>query len=142
MWSLGNHMLRKGDGGRVGVNNATMYSEYFSRHPCPQIMQNLNENCSIYWISTHYRMVGWFGDETVEYVNNYNLGMREFFDNGGCGDVGYIDVYNMTRQLGTNHSTEALKLTYDKVHWGMRVNLMKAQIIINSIFRDKKLFKI
>ena len=51
------------------------------------------------------------------------LGMRSFFDSGGCGAVNYIDVYNMTSALALQLPTEAEKLTYDGVHWGMEVGL-------------------
>ena len=59
--------------------------------------------------------------------------MRSFFDAGECGAVNYIDVYNMTSGLASQLPTEAEKLTYDGVHWGMEINLIKAQIIIHAL---------
>lgn len=78
-------------------------------------------------------MKAYYPDEQVHLVHNYNTDMRSFFDSGACGNVNYVDVYNMTRQLARKHSSEAEQMTYDGVHWGMEVNLIKAQIIINAL---------
>ena len=90
--------------------------------------------CSIWWVSTHYRLRAIYKDEKPEMVRDYNLGMRKFFEEGKrCGPVNYVDVYNMTADLATNHQVDALKMTYDQVHWGIEVNLIKAQIILNAL---------
>ena len=50
--------------------------------------------CSVWWVSTHYRLRAVYDDERAENVYNYNRGMRAFFDAGNrCGPVNYIDVY-------------------------------------------------
>jgi hypothetical protein len=59
--------------------------------------------------------------------------MRAFFDGGGCGPVNYIDVYNLTSTLAMELREEAERMTYDGVHWGMEVNLLKAQIILHAL---------
>jgi hypothetical protein len=69
-------------------------------------------------------------------VKSYNEGMREFFRGGQCGEVNYIDVYNMTASFGEHHKDIASKYSYDMVHWGMEVNLLKAQIILNALVSD------
>ena len=152
LWSFGNHQTAKGNGGRWGVNNATIFQSLFERSICPSLERMKSESiaafksngrpmqtgdvskaCSVWWVSTHYRLVGHFADETPEYIRNFNLGMRNFFDSGRCGLVNYIDVYNMTAELTTKHAEDAQSLTYDSVHWGFEVNLMKAQIILNAL---------
>jgi hypothetical protein len=87
----------------------------------------------VWWISTHHRVRGYFEDETPERVEGFNEGMREYFDQGRCGNVNYIDVYNMTSRLVNDHNSEARTMTYDNVHWGMEVNLIKAQIVLNAL---------
>eukprot|EP00595_Chromulina_sp_UTEXLB2642_P002930 CAMPEP_0196766134 /NCGR_PEP_ID=MMETSP1095-20130614/19009_1 /TAXON_ID=96789 ORGANISM="Chromulina nebulosa, Strain UTEXLB2642" /NCGR_SAMPLE_ID=MMETSP1095 /ASSEMBLY_ACC=CAM_ASM_000446 /LENGTH=46 /DNA_ID= /DNA_START= /DNA_END= /DNA_ORIENTATION= len=42
----------------------------------------------------------------------------------------------MTKELAQNYTADAEKMTYDRVHWGMEVNLLKAQIIINALVND------
>ena len=140
LWSFGNYKL--GKYGRSGVNNATLYQQFFERDICPMIKkkstsitnQSIKKNsCSIWWISTHYRVRAYFPDERPEQVKSYNLGMRSYFDSGSCGNVNYIDVYNVTSSIAATHASEAEKLTYDGVHWGFELNLVKAQIIINAL---------
>lgn len=138
LWSFGNYKTTRN--GRHGVNNATAYQEMFEKDICHKIKakgkrdSDPPHNCAIYWISTHYRMKPYFMDESPELIKEYNLGMRNYFDEGvHCGDVNYIDVYNMTAGLGIDHKDDALKMTYDGVHWGYQPNLWKAQIILNAI---------
>ena len=59
--------------------------------------------------------------------------MHQFAADRKCDDLNYIDVYNMTESLALNHREEAERLTYDQVHWGFEVNLIKAQIILNAL---------
>lgn len=150
MWSFGNYNVINGranfnmNGGRRGVNNATEYQKLLQSHICPTVRaEPPGDKCSLYWVSTHYRMKHHFPDETIEQVKTFNEGMHSFFgDSPGssgsntgseCGDIGFIDVYNMTENLAQRHAEEAIKLTYDSVHWGMEVNLIKAQIILNRL---------
>jgi len=143
LWSFGNYKLTRH--GRQGVNDPKMYQEYFERDICQVLKQDATigtnkysgpfakHPCSIWWISTHYRMRAIYDDEHPENVYNYNLGMRQYFDSKRCGEVNYIDVYNFTKQLGENHTAEATQMTYDSVHWGLEVNLIKAQIILSAL---------
>lgn len=137
LWSFGNHKIGRG---RYGVNDAKAYTEMFGNSVCPKVIQAEKERkidahhdkaCSVWWVSTHYRLVGWFEDEAEHLVKGYNENMRDYFDSHHCGPVNYIDVYNMT--LGLKNRTEAVDMSYDRVHWGMEVNLVKAQIILNAI---------
>ena len=67
------------------------------------------------------------------YVKSYNEQMKDFVLSGLCGNIQYIDVYNMTNELKINHRADALYMTFDKAHWGMEVNLAKAQLILTEI---------
>ncbi len=142
LWSFGNHKL--GKYGRQGVNNATQYQELFQSHTCPAIRDAMNwlgidgtfnKPCSIWWVTTHNRLVAHFPDEKPELVEKYNYDMQEFFDSQKCGPVNFVDVYNMTRSLVVDHRGDAEPLSYDGVHWGMEINLMKAQIILNALLQ-------
>ena len=143
LWSAGNHRLSRF--GRFGINNATSYSRHFQRNICKQLTddryveQTLSgrsisqRSCSIWWVSTHYRVEAFFEDEIPERVLNFNLGMRRFFDSRSCGPVNYIDVYNMTAALVTQAPEDAGNMTHDRMHWGIEANLHKAQIILNAL---------
>lgn len=142
LWSFGNHKCTRY--GRTGVNNATELQGCFEGGICKDLKNHESDDkyshrikpngtCSVWWISTHHRVRGYFEDETPERVEGFNEGMREYFDQGRCGNVNYIDVYNMTSRLVNDHNSEARTMTYDNVHWGMEVNLIKAQIVLNAL---------
>lgn len=60
--------------------------------------------------------------------------MRAYFDSSRrCGQVNYIDVFNLTSLLALAWPAEAELLTYDGVHWGLEVNLLKAQVILHAL---------
>jgi hypothetical protein len=139
LWSFGNHPL---GGNRYGVNDAAAFQKFFWHSVCPAMTSRAavytgeagrDKQCSVWWVSTHARVVGHFHDETPERVQRYNEEMRAFFDSRECGNINYIDVFNMTSSLVNHHPTEANLMTWDKVHWGYEVNMVKAQIIINAL---------
>ena len=143
LFSFGNYKVGRHPG-RMGVNNATLYSEYFEETICPHLKKHKADalveavqrgRCSVWWVSTHFRMKGYFPDEQPDVIKNYNEDMRAYFERGSCGDVNYVDVYNMTSALAQRLPTQAEPLTYDSVHWGMEVNLAKAQIIIDALIK-------
>jgi hypothetical protein len=140
LWSIGNHKI--GHSGRYGINDAAAVQQSMEPNICPIMRSNVDkytgsvgagDRCSVWWVSTHYRFVGHFDDETPEMVQKYNIDMRRFFDSKQCGNVNYIDVYNMTARLTVSHRAEADQLTHDKVHWGYEINLVKANIIISAL---------
>ena len=145
LWSFGNHKISRY--GRYGVNNATAHQLSFE-DICREIKGNSmisghSKHCSIWWVSTHARIRTIWDDETPEFVTSFNEGMKEFYESGKCGQTNYIDVYNMTTALAVNvlqdrkDIDEGIKLSYDLVHWGMEVNLIKAQIIINALLMNE-----
>ena len=133
-WSEGNHPVNHDYVKRTGVNNSTLYSEYALGHPF------CNAGCNSFWVSTHARLGYSAPDEYPSVVENFNIGMKHFFQSGKCGKIGYIDVYNMTKSLLLNYHDHAKVLSHDNAHWGMVVNLNKVQILLNivaqSIFQN------
>lgn len=98
-------------------------------------------SCEYYWISTHYRLQYKYHDESVDKINNFNQLIKEYFNSNSCGLFNTIDIYNMTKSLNNffnlNENVSLSKeLSYDSIHWGMEVNLIKAQIILNSILNS------
>lgn len=140
LWSFGNHQLAHG---RYGVNDGAAYQALFEKEgTCPYFREHKdkltgkidpNGPYSVWWVSTHQRVRQHFPDEAPDKVRKYNHDMRSFFESGQCGHTNYIDVFNVTDKLVTEHNEEAHKLTFDQVHWGYEVNLIKAQIILNAL---------
>lgn len=145
LWSFGNHPIEvPGKPGRFNVNNATAYQELFENDGfCPYYRDNKDRflgeaggadvSYSMWWVSTHYRMAALNPDETPDFVRNFNLDMRKWVDSDKCGNTNYIDVYNMTERLAVDFQEQTAKMTFDKVHWGMEVNLIKAQLVLNAL---------
>jgi hypothetical protein len=140
LFSAGNHAIGSEEQKllRNGVNNASIYQQHFQQALCPRLRKT-DHLCSLWWISTHRRVAAMFPDEEVEVVHQYNLQMRDFFDAGQCGKVNYIDVYNMTASLAQRHETHYAGMTYDNVHWGFEINLVKVQIVLNALAAGGKL---
>lgn len=157
IWSFGNYNVINGRAsfsmaGRKGVNNATEYKKLLNTHICPSVATHTPENCSLWWASTHFRLKQHFPDESTEQIKAFNEGMHSFFttasnrshytgssparDPDSCKGINYIDMYNMTAQLALHHREEAEGMTYDHVHWGMEVNMVKAQILLNALLNS------
>lgn len=140
LWSFGNHKIGPH---RNGINNYALYQEMFQKTTCPMLIDHskhkhypenmYEEDCTLWWLPTHYRFKAYFPEEVPGRVKEYNEKMREFFDAGECGPMNYIDVFNMTKHLAVTHPHDAARMTYDSVHWDMEVNMVKAQIIINAL---------
>ena len=148
LWSEGNHPIGKP---RNSVNNYESYQAKYLEDFCPV---NLRERpsvpgvgpgahgafsapCSIWWVSTHYRLKAYWPQEIPMRVQEFNEHMRMFFEDGTqCGDMHYLDVYNMTMKLATSSKLKPALLSYDEVHWNMEVNLMKAQLLLSAFDRS------
>jgi hypothetical protein len=154
IFSTGNHKVLDGHGGRYGVNNASAHIERFEVDFCRQLRSEqeatnkdkkkeleTSHGCTNWWLSTHHRIIGWFPDEKGPITRTFNEEMRSFFDSGACGAYNTIDVYNMTQSLVETFTLDAtceankqksMSVSYDYVHFGMEINLVKAQIVLDA----------
>lgn len=145
LWTLGNHPIEETvKPGRYGVNDAFANQQWFESDGfCPFLRDNKDKLTgvagdssipySLWWVSTHARLMATQPDEEPEYVKKFNVEMRDWADSGKCGNMNYIDVFNMTEKLINTNRKEAVKMTFDEVHWGLEVNLVKCQIILNAL---------
>ncbi len=144
LWSEGNHPVGKP---RQSVNNYESYQAKYMNDFCPVNKRErpfvpgagtgphgaFSGPCSIWWVSTHYRLKAYWPQEIPMRVDEFNQYMRMFFEDGkSCGDIHYIDVYNMTMQLATTPKLQPALLSYDEVHWNMEVNLIKTQLLLSA----------
>ena len=131
-FSYGNHDLRSGDQPkRYGVNNATAYIDYFNSSICGELRhRHCHPTCpQVWWVSTHRRYQALYPDETPETMLVFNQRMKRFFRS----IINVVDVFNMTQDLMLHYPNQAQYLASDATHWGMEINLLKAQLIINAI---------
>ena len=148
LFSVGNHPIK---GGRYGINDAVAHEEHFDNAFCRQLQKekedkdkgekDVSNGCSNWWMSTHQRIIGWFDDEKAPASDRFNEGMRSYFDSGRCGDYSTVDVYNMTKSLIETFTLDAtceankqksMSVSYDYFHYGMEINLTKAQLVLNA----------
>jgi len=136
IWSEGSHPVFLDRMSRYGVYDPLAY--YFRRILPSEICSQKLSN--VFWISAHARptLPGKYNvvDEVPSRVKQFNLDMRSYISRNECWNLNYINVYNMTESLidrFLGHNLKDFGLTYDGVHYGMYVNLIKAQIILNSL---------
>ena len=145
MWTGGNHAIGPR---RNSVNNYETYQDRYKDTVCNDNRKisprldgagpegSFKQKCSLWWISTHYRLKAYYKEEIPLRIIEFNEHMRTFMEDGDdCGNVNYIDVYNMTEKLAVNMTHDASALSFDQVHWSMEVNLMKAQLILRALAR-------
>mmetsp|Transcript_5209 Transcript_5209/g.11377 ORF Transcript_5209/g.11377 Transcript_5209/m.11377 type:complete len:314 (-) Transcript_5209:254-1195(-) len=142
LMSHGNHPLNHR---MVSVNNPVMYQAYLNTTDRLCELKQANRDkwtgeiapphaCSHWWVSTHQRVKAYFATEMPENVRYFNEHMRSYFDSqASCGWFNYIDVFNMTQALIKDHPDDAREMSFDSVHWGMEVNMVKAQILLHAL---------
>lgn len=128
-WSEGNHPVTLDYNTRHGVNNAAAYINKFTN--TYQICNMTNPFRNLFYISLHRRAIaGKRTAESLAVIDAFSRNMSTFFLSGGCGrNTRYIDVYNMSTGVPKNES-------YDGMHFGRSVNLIKAHIILNAVHAD------
>ena len=127
--------LKSSEINRFGVNDATAKQlEMNKTGHCPLDQRGYER---VVWFSTHSRVRAHHPDESREKIKTYNEGMRQFIESKSCGDISYIDTFNFTEQLiraPPSHNSMS-SLTFDGVHWGLEVNLIKGQMLFNALAR-------
>jgi hypothetical protein len=53
-----------------------------------------------------------------------------------CGVKKVSSVWNETLDLVKNHFSEVESMTFDDVHWGIHVNLLKAHKILSQVLQN------
>jgi hypothetical protein len=104
--SFGNH-------GYGNANNATAMIPPFRKQFCEPLQKSPSAT-RFFFVSTHYRLRGVKKWETVEIVEKFNNDMKKFIQEE-CSPVVWVDVYNMTRNLGVYHLETAKNMTFDQV---------------------------
>ena len=69
--------------------------------------------------------------------------MEQFFaERRECGEfTRFVDVFNMTQSLLQRFPEDAAELTLDGAHWGIEVNLMKVQAILNMLVQEPMVYQ-
>lgn len=144
-WGEGNHPVDHDYDKRTGVNNASIWIKHFEQNnygPCNNLSSTTTNKCPLWWISTHQRYSYKFSDEKHERIEEFNEEMKDYFSSGRCGvNTRFIDVFNMTHSLVKDFPEDSSILTLDGAHWGLEVNVMKAQLILNELIQKPMVYR-
>jgi hypothetical protein len=131
IWGVGNHPIDGNYSTRHGVYNASIVASEVLLPMCHnEIVQGMLRKTKVLWLLQHFRLVDFHEDESVEKVRTYNFQTCKVM-NDVCG-IKSIDTWTPTFLL--SHMNEAKNLTWDGVHWSRTVNILKAHMILYSIF--------
>ena len=139
LWSEGNHPVQ---GGKVYEStNASYLTQKFnslSYGICAYLKNAENNDCNLFWVSSHQRLRKYSPDEDDELIMDFNNGMKKYFVNfQNCGsNTRYIDTFDFTQKLVNDLPKEAEGAAPDGIHWGLSVNLIKAVEIIIDLTKD------
>jgi hypothetical protein len=138
IWGAGNHPVNGDYKSRYGVLNASIVgSEKFA--PTCRQLDDTNV-AKMFWLDIHVRFSSIYSpakvapDERIEHTYQYHADMpNELLTRCRIPSSRFISPWNATLDLITNFRGDAENMTYDQNHWGMRVNLLKADQIIQAI---------
>ena len=94
----------------MGMNDAPAHRRHLGRDGelCPYVAAH-HAKCRLWWVTTHERLntIHHPGHPIMTHaiVNDFNVGMREWFEAGHCGLTHVVDVYNMTGTPFSPHNS-------------------------------------
>ena len=94
----------------MGMNDAPAHRRHLGRDGelCPYVAVH-HAKCRLWWVTTHERLntIHHPGHPIMTHaiVNDFNVGMREWFEAGHCGLTHVVDVYNMTGTPFSPHNS-------------------------------------
>jgi len=141
-WGYGNHHL--GPNKKIGANDAKTCRIEKLEPMCmkPNEMMQKTMNKTVF-IGTHYRFT-WKDFDDKKWKNQSEYFIEKFNKENSISlkqtcSIPTIQTFGLTKLLSET-IPDAGNMTYDKVHWGMQVNLMKSQLLLNYI-HDRQKFR-
>jgi hypothetical protein len=138
IWGAGNHPVNLNYETRYGVLNASIVGSDKLKPTC-EVLSDAAVS-KIFWLDNHVRFDSVYlpdkvhKDESFEHAYQYHVDMpNELLKQCRMPSSRIISSWNATLDLVTNLKSDAENMTYDQVHWGMSVNLLKAEQIIHAI---------
>ena len=138
IWGAGNHPVNLNYSTRYGVLNASIVGSEKLAHTCKDLADSQLQK--IFWLDPHARLnsisLPWLAtpDEQINRLYRFHTEMPgQLFLHCKIPRARFISSWNATFDLIKNFRKDAKNMTYDGVHWGMSVNLLKADQIIQAI---------
>ncbi|EEH50933.1 uncharacterized protein MICPUCDRAFT_54883 [Micromonas pusilla CCMP1545] len=130
VYSIGRHPYDGNYDERSGVNDAeSLYHNAFL-NSCKDT--NATEMCEkVVWLDTHVRISALYTDEKYDKQIRFHIESPTWVFRG-CGIRRVASVWDATELLVTQHPVDAHEMSWDKVHYGLAINLLKAHEIFNE----------
>jgi len=130
IWGGGNHPVDGDYVKRKGVNDAQTVNNLILRPTCAGDFRRWSQK--IIWLQPHRQLDPHYGLQCRAQVGRYNTEMPNFLLKT-CGIDKIVSVWNATDSLVGHHKREASYMTWDGMHWGMRVNMLKAYKVFDAM---------
>ena len=134
VWSIGRHPIDGNYSERLGVNDAEeLYRSVFLGH-CA--LMNATETCKrVVWLDTHVRVMPHHADE--EYFTELAFHIETpMWIYRACNIQRIASAWDASDRLISNHLADAKNMSFDGVHWGYAINLLKAVAIHETLIDD------
>ena len=131
IWGVGNHPVDGNYTTRYGVLNASIVAKEAILPMCTDTRARAaldSRKTRLFWLHLHARLVAYHTDEAVGMVELFNTEICSIMKTCGAAS---IDAWTPT--LALRQLPEAKNMTWDGVHWGRAVNVLKAHMIITAI---------
>lgn len=137
IWGFGNHPVNGDYGTFYGVHDAAVVRSSKLERLCNAADFRASTGPKTVFLNNHCRQ-----DDALmhqQHPHSTNARVRQFVLSTTahlhdiCNITRYIDTYNMTRQLIDLDPIGARLLTYDGVHWGRLVNVVKGWMLADTL---------
>ena len=130
VWSIGRHPFDGDYTHRVGVNDAhELYYRVFEPY-CRS--RNATELCDkVVWLDTHARVKSNHADEAYKEELKFHIETPTWIYRG-CNIQRIASVWDATSSLLSFDHASAKNLSFDGVHYGATVNLLKARAVYDA----------
>lgn len=139
VWGGGNHPVDKNYTTRYGVHDSTVVAKDILKPTCQKNNDNDTMGRKVVWLATHARLCHggyckWeiHPAETLEAVERYHNEMPPLLKTI-CGVTKIASIWDASYQLVTIQNKEAEFMNFERVHWGMELNLLKGYEILRQI---------
>ena len=142
VWWGGNHAIDNNYATRYGVHDATLVAKGILQPQCGAVLRDSQKSQitkKVVWLDTHVRQghgsycpLKFHNDEKLPVVQRYREELPKYLEEI-CDIHKIASVWEASYQLVMTRFEEAETMTFDRVHWGMQLNLLKAHAIIHQI---------
>jgi hypothetical protein len=125
VWSIGRHPYDGNYTARVGVNDAFALYNHIFQPSCEAL--NATELCKkVVWLDSHFRLNAKYDDENFDMALTFHIESPTWIFRG-CGVRRIASVWDATENLVTYFPSDAENMTFDGMHYGRAINLLKAK---------------